>query len=87
MSGVLTASTVGTALAYGATTALAGALLAPKAPNVQAPEPPPKPQAAVMPDQRAGRQGAATNPATLLTGAQGVALGSGQLGKNTLLGG
>lgn len=87
---------VGTAILSAAAAAAVGAGVTalatpkPKTPKVQAPEAPPAPQAARLPDQLAMRTSAApmlagTPAGTMLTGAQGVTGGL-NLGKNQLLG-
>jgi hypothetical protein len=90
MSGATTAAIIGGGALLGAGASM---MLAPKpkAPKVQAPEPPP--QAPKAPDQAAARAGAATGgprgglaPATMLTGAAGIDATALNLGKNTLLG-
>lgn len=84
-------------------TAIVGSLLStamapkpPKMPEPVAPTPPPQAQAAKAPDEQARRAassasaggGAFAGPAsTMLTGTGGVAPGSLNLGRNTLLGG
>lgn len=61
---------------------------APKAPKVQ--PPPPPPQESKLPDERVRRAGTEAAgmaaPSTLLTGPQGAAAASQNLGRNTLLG-